>query len=94
MPEKKRNDYLNGGITPGKREQIKRLQEIAGAMFGDQNELDSDLENLQKGASEGKYNTKTMTWKDGNGCDHSQRCNARKLSDEGPDVVPPDNTCY
>ncbi|HSX49161.1 MAG TPA: hypothetical protein VLE44_02795 [Candidatus Saccharimonadales bacterium] len=94
MVDRKRNDYLNGGATPEKKKQIKRLQEIAGTMFGNQNELDSDLENLQKGTQEGEYNPKTMTWKDHNGCDHSQRCNARRLSDEGPDIVPPDKTSY
>ncbi|CAN5330781.1 hypothetical protein BH10PAT1_BH10PAT1_0100 [soil metagenome] len=93
MVERKSNQYLNSGITPEKCMRLKRMADLAQLMYGSTDELTEDLRILEEGCVEGFYDPETMTWKDPNGGEHSQRCNAREISD-GKKFSAPDGTIY
>lgn len=51
------------------------------------------LSELLTGTPEEYYDEETMTW-GGNGCRHSQRCNALKMTDGGHNPLPDNSDSY
>ena len=94
MIDRSRNDYLNAGITPDNSQKLKRVIQISELLYGPKDTLTQELKELKKGCEEGIYNAETMTWKDSNGNEHSQRCNARKIAEDCNQGLPDGSGIY
>lgn len=61
----------------GIRGLLEAMQSVATGL------IDPSLVDSQK---EGCYDEKTLTWKDADGGEHTQRCNARRLAEDRPNT--------